>query len=146
MLQHVSIEIPAEEADAAVEFFALLGFYRVEAPAEIAPYVVWVERAATQFHLILTDRDSATVPTLGHAAVVVEDFDAACNRLASAGFEVARARELWGERRAFVIGPGGHRVELMETPPPAAPRGPTGRESERSEIAGDRPPGRRPPI
>ena len=75
MLQHVSIEIAADQAEAALEFFGLIGFDRVEAPEEIAPYVTWVERAGTQFHLILIEGEGATVPPLGHAAVVVDDFD-----------------------------------------------------------------------
>ena len=118
MLQHISIELPSEAADAAVEFFGLLGFEPVEAPAEIAPYVTWVEREGTQFHFILTDAESATVPTLGHAAVVVAEFEATLAKLREGGYPVEEARRLWGERRAFTIGPGGHRVELMAAPPP----------------------------
>ena len=99
MLQHVSIEIAPDEAEAAVAFWGLLGF----------------ERQATQIHLIHTE--GATVPVLGHAAVVVDDFEAALVRVRDAGHEVEETRQLWGARRAFAIGPGGHRVELMEYPP-----------------------------
>jgi hypothetical protein len=35
-----------------------------------------------------------------------------------AGFQVEDTRQLWGADRAFVIAPGGHRVELMAEPPP----------------------------
>ena len=118
MLQHVSLEVPAAQAAASVEFWALLGFERVEAPDPIAGYVAWVERGGTQIHLILTDE--ATVPTLGHAAVVVDDFGATLDRLSRAGHEVDEHRQLWGARRAFATAPGGHRVELMESPPPTA--------------------------
>ena len=58
------------------------------------------------------------MPVLGHAAVVVDDFETTLGRVADAGHEVAEARQLWGARRAFAIGPGGHRVELMDAPPP----------------------------
>jgi catechol 2,3-dioxygenase-like lactoylglutathione lyase family enzyme len=119
MLQHVSLEVPAPEGEASVEFWGLLGFERVEAPAEIGDYVRWVARAGTQVHLILTDPDSATVPALGHCAVVVDDFEAAFAALRGAGHEVEEGRRLWGARRAFAIAPGGHRVELMESPPPS---------------------------
>ena len=34
------------------------------------------------------------------------------------GFEVEDTRQLWGADRAFAIAPGGHRVELMASPPP----------------------------
>ena len=118
MLQHVSIEIAPDQVDAAVAFWRLLGFERVDSPEALGGYVTWVERAGTQIHLLHTEE--ASVPVLGHAAVVVEDFEAALERVTAAGHEVAETRELWGARRAFAISPGGHRVELMASPPPPA--------------------------
>jgi hypothetical protein len=117
MLQHVSIEIAPEEAEALAEFWRLLGFERVESPEALGGYVSWLERRGTQIHLIHTE--DGTVPVLGHAAVVVDDFEATLATVAGAGHEVAETRELWGARRAFAIAPGGHRVELMEAPPPS---------------------------
>ena len=116
MLQHVSIEVPTGEVERTIEFWGLLGFARVPPPVPIAEYVTWLEREGTQVHLIHTD--AATVPPLGHAAVVAPDFQACFDALAAARFEVEESRQLWGKRRAFAIGPGGHRVELMEAPPP----------------------------
>ena len=125
MLQHVTLEIPPAEAEAAIAFWELLGFERVEAPDALGGGIPWLERAGTQIHLIPTD--AASVPVLGHAAVVAEDFEATLARVREAGHEVEESRRLWGARRAFAIGPGGHRVELMEFPPPAeAPRAPLG--------------------
>ena len=118
MLQHVSIEIPPAEAERTVEFWALLGFTRVESPEPLAGYVTWLERQGTQIHLIHTEE--ASVPVLGHVAVVAPDFQEAFDRMAEAGFEVEESRPLWGARRAFAIAPAGHRVELMEAPPPAS--------------------------
>jgi catechol 2,3-dioxygenase-like lactoylglutathione lyase family enzyme len=115
MLQHVSIEVPPAEIDRAVEFWSLVGFDRVESPDALGGYVTWLERAGTQVHLIHTD--AATAPVLGHAAIVVDDFAAALERVSAAGFEVEESRQLWGARRAFAIAPGEHRVELMESPP-----------------------------
>ena len=116
MLQHVSIEVPATDAERAVEFWRLVGFEPVDAPEPIARYVTWIERRGTQIHLILTD--SPTVPLLGHAAVVVDEFARTLARLREAGFEVEESDPLWGAQRAFAITPGGHRVELMASPPP----------------------------
>lgn len=122
MLQHVSIEIPPDEAGRAIEFWSLIGFEEVESPEPLGDSVRWLEREGTQIHLILTE--GHTAPVLGHAAVVVPDHAAAKQRLADAGFEVQDARQLWGADRAFAIGPGGHRVELMAAaPPPGAQRG-----------------------
>ena len=118
MLHHVSIEVPPAEVERTVEFWELLGFDRIEAPEEIAPYVTWLERESSQIHLIHTEE--ATVPALGHVAVVAPDFEATVAGLHEAGFEVTDARELWAEPRAFAVGPAGHRVELMAAPPPPA--------------------------
>ena len=117
-LHHVSLEVPPGEAGRSIEFWAALGFQRVEAPPEIAGHVTWVEHEATQIHLIHTPEP--TIPALGHPAVVTPDIDAAIAALAGAGFEVQENRRLWGERRAVATAPGGHRVELMAAPPPPA--------------------------
>jgi hypothetical protein len=118
MLQHVSVEVAPDAGEAEVAFWKLLGFERVESPEALGGAVVWVERDGTQIHLILTE--GASVPVLGHAAVVVDDFAATLERLGEAGHEVEETRELWGARRAFAITPAGHRVELMASPPPAS--------------------------
>ena len=115
MLHHVSLEIAPEDADRFAQLLALLGFESVPAAPVLGDSVLWFERRGTQVHLILTK--GATVPVLGHAAVAVDDFGGMLERLGAAGFDVAEARELWGERRAFVVGPGGHRIELMAAPP-----------------------------
>ena len=116
MLQHVSIEVPPEEVEATVGFWRLFGFEPVDSPEALGGYVTWLERTGTQIHLIHTEQ--ASVPVLGHAAVVVDDFGDALERVAAAGHEVTETRELWGARRAFAIAPAGHRVELMAAPPP----------------------------
>jgi hypothetical protein len=118
VVHHVSLEIPPPEVARTVELWRALGFAEVEAPGPINPYVTWLERGGTQVHLIHTEE--ARVPALGHVAVVADGFDATIKRLREAEFEVEDARPLWDERRAFVIGPAGHRVELMEAPPPPA--------------------------
>jgi catechol 2,3-dioxygenase-like lactoylglutathione lyase family enzyme len=116
MLQHVSIEVPPEEAQRSVEFWRLIGFEEVSSPEALGSSIRWLEREGTQIHLILTE--GHTAPALGHPAVVVPDHAEAKGRLRSAGFEVEDTRQLWGADRAFAIAPGGHRVELMAAPPP----------------------------
>jgi catechol 2,3-dioxygenase-like lactoylglutathione lyase family enzyme len=117
VLQHVSLEVPPDQVERTIEFWGLLGFARTEAPKPIAPYVTWLTRDGTQIHLIHTE--AAVVPSLGHAAVVADDFPATVQALRDSGFEVEEGQELWGASRAFAIAPGGHRVELMASPPPA---------------------------
>ena len=115
MLHHVSIEVLPEDAERFGEMLAAIGFEAVEAPDDLGGKIPWYERAGTQVHLIVTE--GATVPVLGHAAFVAAEFGADVERLRALGFEVEDARELWGEPRAFVLAPGGHRIELMAAPP-----------------------------
>jgi hypothetical protein len=118
VLQHVSIEVPPEEEERALEFWRLIGFDEVSSPEALGGSIRWVERERTQIHLIFTE--GHTAPALGHPAVVVPDHAEATQRLREAGFQVEDARQLWGADRAFAIAPGGHRVELMADPPPTA--------------------------
>ncbi|MEZ5061681.1 MAG: hypothetical protein R2700_09255 [Solirubrobacterales bacterium] len=115
MLHHVSLEIDPADGERFGELLGLIGFEPLPAPEVLGDAVRWYEREGTQVHLILTE--AATAPVLGHAAFVAPDFEATLAALADAGFEVHEARELWGERRAFVLAPSGHRMELMEAPP-----------------------------
>jgi len=115
MLHHVSIEVAPEHVEACIAGWELLGFERIEAAEALGGYVTWLEREGTQIHLIHTE--SPTIPVLGHPAVVVENFDATFNALEAAGHNPERHRELWGASRAFITMPGGHRVELMASPP-----------------------------
>ena len=118
MLHHVSIEVLPGDFERWGELLGLIGFERIEAPEPLGGAIPWYERAGTQVHLIVTD--AATAPVLGHAAFVAADFDATVAALGRAGFEVEQHLPLWGERRSFILAPGGHRVEIMEAPPPAS--------------------------
>jgi len=116
VLHHVSIEVAPEHVDACIACWELLGFERVASPEELGDeYFTWLEREGTQIHLIHTE--SPTIPVLGHPAVVVDDFEATFTALERAGYVPERHRELWGAPRAFVVMPGGHRVEFMASPP-----------------------------
>ena len=124
MLQHVSIEVHPDDVPRTIELWNAIGFAEVEAPGPINPYVTWLERRGTQIHLIHSEQPS--IPALGHPAVVAEPFDEVLDRVRAAGFELEEHRELWAARRWFVIGPGGHRTELMESAPPPSVAVPAG--------------------
>jgi catechol 2,3-dioxygenase-like lactoylglutathione lyase family enzyme len=115
MLHHVGIEIKPSDVDRAVEFFALLGFQRVEPPPALAAGFTWLERTGTQVHLMHTAQP--TVPERGHLAIVVPNFEETLARLHDRGFHTRTGREHWGAPRAHAVVPGGHRVELMAAPP-----------------------------
>jgi hypothetical protein len=116
MLHHASIEIEPAEIERATQFWVLLGFNLVEPPGALLGASVWLERAGTQIHLIAAKEP--TVPQRGHLAVIPPDFGLAVAQLREHGFEVTDKRKLWGSPRALAIAPGGHRVELVATPPP----------------------------
>jgi hypothetical protein len=117
VLHHVSIEVHPDNAERVLEFLALIGFERVDAPREIADYVDWVERNGTQVHLIRTPEPA--VQHLGHPAFVAPDFEPTVSAVREAGFEFEESRQLWAERRGFATLPGGQKVELMAAPPGA---------------------------
>jgi catechol 2,3-dioxygenase-like lactoylglutathione lyase family enzyme len=114
MLHHVGIEVAPAQVERTIELFELLGFELVQPPETLSEFT-WLERDGTQVHLMPTD--SPTVPPRGHTAVVVADFAPTFKALREHGFETERRREHWGARRAFVTGPGGHRIELMAATP-----------------------------
>ena len=119
MIQHVSLEVSPGDVPAAVDFWRLLGFEPVKPPGTLAETAAWVARGDQQIHLLF--RDEAVAPPAGHVALHLPDFADACERLRAAGYEPDPRPPHWGAERVFVRGPGGHRVELMEHPPPAHP-------------------------
>src|SRR3954454_6772559 len=116
MLQHVTIELHADQVEPCVAFYALLGFERVDPPESLRGRATWVERDGTQVHLMPVD--DPVVPPSGHHAVLVTDYRSTFAALRDAGFDPEPRREHWGAPRSFVRNPAGHRVELMAAPPP----------------------------
>ena len=116
MIQHVALETRPADVDAAVAFWALLGFARVEPPASLAQRAAWVqEPGGTQVHLLFAE--DPVVASEGHVAIVAADYDATLARLRTAGFAAEPRAEHWGAPRSSVVAPGGHRVELMASAP-----------------------------
>lgn len=115
MIHHVALESHRADEPALLRFFALLGFDAVEPPAALADRATWVQSGSTQVHLLWSDAPVA--PPQGHVAVIAADYDATLAALREAGFEPEPRTEHWGAPRAFVQGPGGHRVEVMAAPP-----------------------------
>jgi catechol 2,3-dioxygenase-like lactoylglutathione lyase family enzyme len=116
VLHHVALETRRGDVEAALSFWAILGFERVPAPASLRDRAVWLQRGATQVHLLLTD--DPVVPAAGHAAVVVQDYDATVAALRAAGHPAEPRAEHWGAPRTVATDPTGHRVEVMAAPPP----------------------------
>ena len=115
MLQHVALELDPDVRRETEELWMLLGFELVEPPPSLRERSSWLQRGSTQIHLLFSEEPVA--PPQGHAAVVVEEYARTLEALRAAGHEVEERAEHWGAPRAFVLGPGGHRVEVMAAPP-----------------------------
>src|SRR3954453_18831658 len=100
MLQHVTIELTADQVDDCVRFYELLGFVRVKPPASLEGRATWVERAGTQVHLMPVD-DPVVPPSAHHAVLVQGDYDAVLAAMRDAGCDPESRREHWGAQRSF---------------------------------------------
>ena len=99
MLHHVGIEVAPADVERAVEFFALLGFERVEPPPTLAASFTWLERDGTQIHLMheeTPDRAAARPPRRRRPRLR-GDARRAC---ASTASRSSAGREHWGAPRA----------------------------------------------
>ncbi len=115
-IHHVTVEVLPCLLEEAKSFYSLVGFFPVEAPAEIVQRSVWLERDGCQIHLLSSERLSVTNEST-HFALVVDDFDAVFDSLKELGHEPERRTEYWGSPRAYVRDPAGNLVELMSSPP-----------------------------
>jgi catechol 2,3-dioxygenase-like lactoylglutathione lyase family enzyme len=123
-LQHVALETPLAHVEDCVDFWAILGFERVDPPPSLAGIATWLQRERMQIHLL--HADEPVIPPQGHPAVVVDEYEETLDALRAAGHEPEPRREHWGQPRAFVLDPAGHRVEVMAAPPPPTPGGESG--------------------
>jgi catechol 2,3-dioxygenase-like lactoylglutathione lyase family enzyme len=115
MLQHVGLEVHAEQVDDCVAFWALLGFEPADKPPALETNSVWVEREGTQIHLL--PMSEPVRARRGHVAVVAPDYEAVLRALAEAGFEVSEAQNAWDAPRVTVRDPAGHTIEVMSRAP-----------------------------
>ncbi len=123
-LQHVALETRPEDIEACARFWEVLGFETVKPPPSLATATTWLQCERMQVHLLHVD--DPRIPAIGHTAVVVGDYEETLRALREAGYRPDPRREHWGQPRAFVLDPAGHRVELMAAPPPPTPPAPNG--------------------
>lgn len=115
-LQHVTFEVTPAQVDPHVAFWAMLGYELIETPEPLRGSAIWMRRRDCHVHLLLDD--APVVPPRAHAAFVVDDWEATLAALQESGYETQPAKRLWDAERVYLRAPGGHRVEIMSTPPP----------------------------
>jgi catechol 2,3-dioxygenase-like lactoylglutathione lyase family enzyme len=114
MIHHVTREVTPQQLDLCEQFYRVLGFHPAQVPTGIAGRARWLERGATQIHLM--PRDDAQVQS-GHIGIIVEAYDATIEQLRRHGHEIDSRTAHWGSPRAYVRDPAGHLVELMAFAP-----------------------------
>jgi catechol 2,3-dioxygenase-like lactoylglutathione lyase family enzyme len=115
MLHHVTNAVLPAQLGPCIAFYEALGFRPVRVPEGIGDRAVWLERGATQVHLM--PREGAEASRPGHFAVVVDRYEATVERLRTEGHLVQPRRPHWGSPRSYVHDPAGYLVELMAWPP-----------------------------
>jgi catechol 2,3-dioxygenase-like lactoylglutathione lyase family enzyme len=112
-LQHVSIAVGADGAEAARGFYGgLLGLEERDVPPKLDPSeLVWFRVGGDlELHCMLRDESP---PEGAHLCLVVdEDLDALRVRLEAAGVRTRDTEEIIGRPRFFCWDPAGNRVEL----------------------------------
>jgi catechol 2,3-dioxygenase-like lactoylglutathione lyase family enzyme len=117
-VQHVALSV--DDLDAALRFYALLGFDPISRPDFGFPGA-WLQTGDAQIHLIeVTDpapHDS------NHVALWVDDVDAAVEHLRSHGLKVSSPSPVGDGRQSFLKDPAGNLIELNEPGEPGDPEG-----------------------
>jgi catechol 2,3-dioxygenase-like lactoylglutathione lyase family enzyme len=111
-LQHVSVVIPRDGADAARAFYGgLLGLDERDVLPKLDPAsFIWFRVGGDlELHLMLGDE---TPPERAHFCLVVDDLESLRARVEAAGIETRAATELVGRPRFFCRDPFGNLVEL----------------------------------
>ena len=113
-VDHVQLAMPAgHEAQARAFYQGILGLEeRPKPPVLAARGGCWFSNGEVALHLGV--EDDFRPARKAHPALVVEELDALCGSLESAGHAVAFDDEVPGVRRCYVDDPFGNRIELIE--------------------------------
>jgi len=117
-LQHVALDV--DDLDAALRFYALLGFDAIPRPDFGFPGA-WLRAGEAQIHLLQVD-DPAPHRS-NHVALWVEDVDAAVEHLRSHGLKVSSPSPVGDGRQSFLKDPSGNLIELNQPGSEAAGHG-----------------------
>jgi len=119
-IDHVQLAMPpgeAAEADADRFYGGVLGLTRVPKPEGTSPGGCWFEAPSLRLHLGV--QDDFRPATKAHPALLVDDIDAVCQHIVTAGGEVRPAVDQPGIRRLHTDDPFGNRIELIQAVGPS---------------------------
>jgi catechol 2,3-dioxygenase-like lactoylglutathione lyase family enzyme len=113
-VDHVQLAMPrGREPEARAFYHAVLGLEEQPKPPVLAARGgCWFSNGPVTLHLGV--EDDFRPARKAHPALMVDDLDALCDSLRSAGHEVRFDDELPGVRRCYVDDPFGNRIELIE--------------------------------
>jgi glyoxylase I family protein len=112
-VQHVALTV--DDLDAALRFYALLGFDPLPRP-DIGIPGAWLQAGDAQIHLL--ELDDPAPHAINHVALWVGDVDAAAEHLRSHGLRVDGPSPIGDSLQAFVKDPAGNIIELNEPTEP----------------------------
>ncbi|WP_426105809.1 VOC family protein [Massilia sp. TSP1-1-2] len=112
-IDHVQLAMPVGAEDIARRFYSgVLGLAEIPKPALLAVRGgVWFACGSAQLHLGADPHFQAA--RKAHPALLVADFDAFAEHLASHGAQLKPEEEVSGRRRATLADPFGNRLELI---------------------------------
>jgi catechol 2,3-dioxygenase-like lactoylglutathione lyase family enzyme len=110
-LEHAALTV--DDLDAALEFYALLGFNSLPRP-DLGIPGAWLKAGDAQIHLVVTDDPAPHA--LNHVALWVTDIDASVSDLRDKGLRVSDPSPVGDGRQAFLKDPSGNLLELNQPP------------------------------
>jgi glyoxylase I family protein len=108
-LEHAALTV--DDLDAALDFYALLGFDSIPRPDFGFPGA-WLKAGDAQIHLVVADDPAPHI--LNHVALCVGDIDASVADLRGKGLRVSDPSPVGDGRQAFLKDPSGNLLELTE--------------------------------
>lgn len=111
-LHHIAIEVDERLIAAERTFWGILGYNSTRPQSSGSTPSHWlINSTGGAIHLLPIE--VATVPELGHLALVDDQLERVGARLQSFGFSVRKLQPYLGADRLVTVSPSGHLIELM---------------------------------
>jgi len=110
-VQHVALSV--DDLDAALRFYAVLGFDPIPRP-DFGFAGAWLQAGDAQIHLI--EVDDPDPHASNHVALWIDDIDAAIAHLRDHGIEVSAPTRAGDGLQSFLKDPSGNLIELNQPP------------------------------